>query len=216
MSAKTKAEERPDAAAFEGRLSSISLFDVCQFLMLNRKTGTLTARNGPKAAYLTFHEGQMLNAVDEALKEGEPVILEAVQWAQGTFSFVAGPVPPDRRIQVSTENILLEAARQLDEMRAGNLEDDGEPTHTETLRKSQEWTATLGEAFRDAVQSDDEGGVTRNWRESVRQSLEDGSAERAILGPGSRIRLIGPTGIRTMEAPAAGEVESWANDLLPA
>lgn len=209
-------EDRPDAAAFEGRLSSISLFDVCQFLMLNRKTGTLTARNGVKAAYLTFHEGQMLNAVDESLKAGEPVVLEAVQWSSGTFSFAAGPVPPDRRIQVSTENILLEAARQLDEMRAGDLGEDGEPTHTEALRKGQEWTEKLGAAFRDAVQNDDERGVTRNWKERVLEALRAGTSERALLGPGARVRLVGPDGVQVMDAPAATEVEAWSQELVPA
>lgn len=216
MMAKRRAEDRPDGAAFEGRLSSISLFDVCQFLMLNRKTGTLTARNSTKAAYLTFHEGQLLNAVDEALKAGEPVILEAVQWSNGTFTFEAGPVPPDRRIQASTETILLEAARQLDEMRAGDLDENGEPTHTETLRKGQEWTEKLGAAFRDAVQSDDERGVTRNWKERVLESLESGSAERALIGPGSRVRLVGAEGIHLMDAPAASEVEAWVQELAPA
>ena len=54
------------------------------------------------------------------------MVLRAVQWTEGSFEFVPGPVPPDRRMNASTENILLEAARRLDEMqekgRAGGQE----------------------------------------------------------------------------------------------
>jgi hypothetical protein len=105
-------------AALSGRLAAISLFDLCQFLMLNRKTGTLTVRSPAGTAYFTFQEGQLLTALNEALRDGDEVVMQAVQWTEGTFEFAAGPVPPDRRIHVSTENILLEAARRIDEMQA--------------------------------------------------------------------------------------------------
>lgn len=209
-------EERAGAPAFEGRLSVVSLFDICQFLMLNRKTGTLTARSGAHHAYLTFHEGQLMNAVDEALREGEPVILGAVQWAQGMFSFEAGPVPPDRRIHSSTENILLEAARALDEMQAGDAleHDDEELSHVEALKKGKEWTSALGEAFRHAVTEEGQG-EERNWRERATAFLSSDAGRRVILGPGARIVLYGRNGANVLTGATSVEVDSWAEEIHP-
>lgn len=160
-----RADSAPHASALQGRLAEISLFDICQFLMLNRKTGTLTARYEQQAVYLTFKDGQLLNAVDQTLRNGEAVILSAVQWPDGGFVFESGPVPPDRRIHSSTENVLLEAARLLDEMQAGDLlEADDDDREGGAATQGDGVAVGDGTGFGDAAGSDSSSGAAKARR----------------------------------------------------
>jgi hypothetical protein len=206
----------PDAA-LSGRLASVSLFDLCQFLMLNRKTGTLTVRSPEGTAYFTFQDGQLLTALNDALRDGGEVVMQAVQWIDGTFEFVAGPVPPDRRIHVSTENILLEAARRIDEMHEADGTAAGPaPTSQEkAFRERQERAGALSEAFRQAVSQGAGEPPAKDWRRAVLEGLVGGATQRVLLGPGDRICLLTPSGPRNLDGLPDGEVQEWIDELLP-
>jgi len=205
-------------SAFTGVLEEFSIFDVGQFLMLNRKTGTLTVRSDPHAVYLTFKDGQLLNAVDERLKNGEAVILAAVQWRSGSFDFEAGPVSPERLIQDSTESVLLEAARVLDEMRAGDQLDDGDvPTsQVEKFQEAQERAEALSEVFRRAVTTESDSSLGASWKETLMKSLSRGEIERLFIGPGERIRVVSQDRVQIVDVPSPEDVLAWADSLLPA
>ena len=199
--------------ALEGRLEALSLFDVCQFLMLNRKTGTLTVRAEARAAYLTFHEGQLLNAVDDAFREGEDVVLSAVQWTTGSFVFDLGPVPTERRIDASTENILLEAARRLDEMSLG--EGGGEGGREEAFLETQAKARALSDAFRAAVNRNGERSLGEGWKETLVDALAQGRADRVLLGPRGWVRIVINGFVQAVDPPSTREVDVWIDDLLP-
>lgn len=212
--AESAARDRSAVPALGGRLAAVSLFDLCQFLMLNRKTGTLTVRAPEGTAYFTFHEGQLLSATDEALRDGEGVVLRAVQWRDGTFEFAPGPVPPDRRIQASTESILLEAARQVDEMMA-NGSGAGEPSAAESFLEKQERAAGLSEAFRRVVALGDADRKGCGWRDAARASLRRPGAWRLRLGPGARVAIVHSWGLEEIEGTDPGAVVAWAEELAP-
>lgn len=217
--------------ALSGQLAAVSLFDLCQFLMLNRKTGTLTVRSGTGVAYLTFHEGQLLTALDESLGEGEGVVLRAVQWTTGGFEFSPGPVPPERKIQASTENILLEAARKIDEMqeedresvrsggwaggREGGAAHQARASQEAAFLETQRRAKSLTEAFRAAVYG---GGVEQavaGWKEQILRAVVEGEAGRVLLGPLGRVVRISAQGIWRIDGASAAEVEEWMNELAP-
>jgi hypothetical protein len=215
-SAEHRSADRDRTPALRGRLSAVSLFDLCQFLMLNRKTGTLTVRAGSGTAYLVFLDGQLLSATDDEHKDGESVVLRAVQWPEGTFEFAPGPVPPDRRIQASTENILLEAARQVDEIQAEQGIPAAEGHGAESaFREKQERGASLVEAFRDAVAGADLSRTAAGWKGSILQRLGRPSGERLILGPGSRVVVVADGRCEQVSGAAAQEVRSWMDELAP-
>lgn len=201
--------------ALEGRLDAISLFDVCQFLMLNRKTGTLTVRSDTRAVYLTFHEGQLLNAVDDAFREGEDVVLQAVQWDHGEFVFDLGPVPTERRIDASTENILLEAARRLDEMYAEEGRDGTEGSRAEAFLQTQAKARALSDAFRAAVNRHGERSLGEGWKETLVDALATGRADRLLLGPRGVVRVVTDGLVQAVDPPSAREVDVWIDDLVP-
>jgi hypothetical protein len=211
--------QRTATAALSGQLSAVSLFDLCQFLMLNRKTGTLIVRSGSAVAYLTFQDGQLMTARDESRRDGDDVVLRAVQWQEGGFEFSLGPVSPERRIRASTESILLEAARKIDEMQAEN--DSGRSagavrTSQEIqFRETQQRAATLSDAFRTAVSSESPDQQKGRWQEEALRSLQTGASRRILVDPSGRVSLVSEHGARRLEGARGTEVEAWLDELLP-
>jgi len=102
---------------FSGDLSAFSLFEICQFLMIVRQTGTLTVRRRADTAAITFSAGQVVSVVAPRLREGEEAFYGVVTWQTGTFEYAPGPVavPANPRIELSTDGLLMEAARRIDE-----------------------------------------------------------------------------------------------------
>ncbi len=147
-------------AAFSGELGLIGLFDLGQLLMLNGATGVLaiTAPEGHKG-FLYFESGQIVNALDETHQDGELAAFRLFGWKQGHFEFRPEPPGGVHRIQDSTEGLMMEAARRMDE---AGLTEGGEG-ETARLREKQSQFEALREAFqtvaRDARFATDEGAV---------------------------------------------------------
>ncbi len=214
--AENRSLDRERVPALGGRLSAVSLFDLCQFLMLNRRTGNLTVRSGGSAAYLVFLDGQLLSAADEDRRDGEGVVLRAVQWEEGTFEFVPGPVPPDRRIQSSTENILLDAARRIDEMQAEEGRSSGDARGAENaFREKQARGASIVEAFRSAVADAELTRSGASWKGSVLRRLGEPSGERLLLGPGASVGIVAGGRGEVLSGVPAQEVRAWMDELAP-
>jgi hypothetical protein len=135
----------PHGAALGGDLSVISLFDLGQLLRLNGATGCLTIHDGGRKGMLYFDGGDLINAVDDARNQGEEAAIALFGWRQGTFEFRAEPPIGGRVIDSSTEAVMMEAARRLDEQAVGTVEDIDE---SET-RRLQDHQAAM-EALRDA------------------------------------------------------------------
>ena len=131
--------------ALGGDLSVISLFDLGQLLRLNGATGCLSIRDGSRKGALYFDSGELINAVDDAHNQGEEAAIGLFGWREGVFEFRAEPPVGGRVIDSSTEAVMMEAARRLDEQAIGTIEhvDDSE------TRRLQEHQAAM-EALRDA------------------------------------------------------------------
>lgn len=204
--------------ALSGKLAAISLFDLCQFLMLNRKTGTLTARGGGGTAYLTFSEGQLCTALDDSLHEGAEVVLRAVQWKEGTFEFVQGPVSAEQRMDSSTENILLDAARRIDEMQAdAKASGVGEAAGSaeQAFREKQARAASIADAFRSVVAEGDRSRTSAGWREAAKARLLEPAVERLVLSAEGRAGLIIDGRFEEISEAISTEVSAWMEQLAP-
>jgi hypothetical protein len=208
-----------------GKLSAVSLFDLCQFLMLNRKTGSLTVRGGggggsgggSGTAYLTFSEGQLCTAMDDNLREGADVVLRVLQWAEGTFEFSQGPVPPDVRMTDSTENILLDAARRIDEMaEAGARDGDGNASSAEqAFREKRARAASIVDVFRSLAADTVRDGVGGSWREEAARRLLEPAVERLVLSAEGKAGLIRNGRFEEIEVARPAEVSAWMEQLAP-
>jgi len=99
-----------------GELGILSLFDLAQLLALNRATGTLYVVSNHRKGYFQFDHGQIANACDERMHEGEDAACRIFGWRMGSFEFRSeAPLGGGRTIHESTEGLMLEAARRLDE-----------------------------------------------------------------------------------------------------
>lgn len=132
--------------ALGGDLSVISLFDLGQLLRLNGATGCLTIRDGTRSGALYFDGGELINAVDDQRNQGEDAAIGLFGWRHGSFEFRAEAPIGGRAIQSSTEAVMMEAARRLDEAAIGTVEhvDDSE---TRRLQEHQAAMEALREAF---------------------------------------------------------------------
>lgn len=137
----------PAPTALAGELGLIGLFDLGQLLMLNGATGVLTLSRDGRRAYLYFDRGQLVNAVDEDHTEGEGAAYRIFAWREGRFEFRHESSIGARGITGSTESIMLEAARLMDE--AG--EHAGGEGMTERLQSQLGLFENLRAAFHSVV-----------------------------------------------------------------
>jgi len=114
--AKTLLVERPALGeCVQGELAEIPAFALLQMLEMGRKTGVLLIESGEGAGFLWLHEGVPVHAETKSQK-GFDAALTFVAAERGHFSFEPNRAAPERTIEASVTELLLEASRQLDEL----------------------------------------------------------------------------------------------------
>ncbi len=169
-----------------GELGLLSLFDLAQLLMLNGATGTLNVNNVGKKGYFRFEKGQIANAVDDMLNEGEDAAYRVFGWRRGTFEFRVEPPLGPRTIHDSTEGLMLEAARRMDE--AGQTE-AGESV-TQALQARAGKFEALREAFvRVSFDMSPAGRALGAASDGTRFGLLASAGDALLYRPGHPVRL---------------------------
>ena len=112
---ETVLSERPvPVEVFRGELAEIPTFAVLQILELGRKTGAVTIDSEDGIGRLWLDNGQPVHA-ETKLQKGFDAALSLVDSAAGRFSFAPDAVAPERTIEASITELLLEASRIQDE-----------------------------------------------------------------------------------------------------
>ena len=102
--------------AFQGSLAELHLPDIIQLISVSGKTGVFHLTNGALAGEIYLNDGRIVHAqLDEA--SGEEAVYALAMWSQGDFRFDPGVATELRTITKSNTNLLMEAARRLDEWR---------------------------------------------------------------------------------------------------
>lgn len=102
--------------AFQGSLKELPLPDIIQLVSVSGKTGRFTLTRGEDEGLIYLLNGQIVHAIAGAV-EGEEAIYALSIWNDGDFQFNPGESSPDQTITKSNTNLLMEAARRLDEWR---------------------------------------------------------------------------------------------------
>jgi hypothetical protein len=111
--------------AVQGRLEEVPLVDLLQLLSTSKKTGAIVIK-GYRSGRVHLRAGKVVSAVIDA----DPTLLpkkalfRMVAWAQGGFEFVPheGEMPSmPSEIAEGTEQLVMEAMQQSDELSRGNL-----------------------------------------------------------------------------------------------
>jgi hypothetical protein len=102
--------------AFQGSLKELPLPDIIQLVSVSGKTGKFTLTREGDRGFIYLKNGQMVHSVAGELV-GEEAIYNLAIWNQGEFQFTPGEEPDRQTITKSNTNLLMEAARRLDEWR---------------------------------------------------------------------------------------------------
>jgi hypothetical protein len=102
--------------ALQGSLAELSLPDVIQLVSVSGKTGAFHLRRGTEVGKIYLKGGQIADAAVGNLR-GEHAVYEMAIWAEGDFSFNPGEETDQVTVHKSNANLMMEAARRLDEWR---------------------------------------------------------------------------------------------------
>jgi DNA-binding response OmpR family regulator len=99
---------------FSGSIHDMAVVDLLQTFEVSRKSGVVHLKNGAQEAHIFFREGKVVDA-DQGRLRGEEAIYRALIWNEAEFEVEFTPVKNDDIIGTSTQGILMEGMRRVDE-----------------------------------------------------------------------------------------------------
>jgi hypothetical protein len=102
--------------AFQGSLAELHLPDIIQLISVSGKTGVFHLTDRGLRGQIYLHDGKIVHAQIEDVS-GEEAVYALAIWSQGEFRFEPGVATEVQSISKSNTNLLMEAARRLDEWR---------------------------------------------------------------------------------------------------
>jgi hypothetical protein len=177
----------PGEVVLTGQLGLLSLFDLGQLLMLNGATGEMSVTTEGRRGYLYFVRGQIVNAIDDEYHEGEGAAYRLFTWKTGAFEFRPEAPTDSCAISSSTEGLMMEAARRMDE--AGTGDSSGEADRLARRVSSLEALRLAFDSVASQARPVAEGGAPTGSPFELLQS----SADVLLLRPRhvARVRLAG-------------------------
>ncbi len=109
-----KQAERQIQDGLNGKFTDLSLVDVFQLLMMNKKTGLLTIQRDNDTAGLVFVDGRLIHAEYQRFV-GEEAVYNLGEWKEGTFRFESSDIKVTPTIHTLTMNLIMEYCRITDE-----------------------------------------------------------------------------------------------------
>lgn len=105
----------------EGRLEEMNVIDLFQSLEMGQKSCSLTLTRGGEKCQIFLENGQVYDAVLGSVT-GDEAVYKVVEWNEGTFEIDFSGKSKERRTTRSTQGLLMEALRLLDESRRDQVE----------------------------------------------------------------------------------------------
>lgn len=112
-----KQAERQIRDGLFGKFTDLSLVDVLQLLMMNKKTGVLTLQRDSDMAEVFFSDGRLVHA-EYRKYVGEEAVINLGEWTDGTFRFESTDVKVVPTIHALTMNLIMEYCRVTDEKKS--------------------------------------------------------------------------------------------------
>ena len=106
--------ERTSKTRFTGSLADMGLVDLFQTIDISRKSGVLYLTAGKQRGAIYFQEGQVVDAELGRLR-GEAAVYRFLVWNEGTFEVDFRAVRRDKTVTTSTQGLLMEGMRRVDE-----------------------------------------------------------------------------------------------------
>ena len=100
----------------EGRLEEMNVIDLFQSLEMGQKSCSLTLTHGKEKCQIFCENGQIYDAVLGTIA-GDNAVYKVVEWNEGSFEIDFSGKSAQRRTTRTTQGLLMEALRMLDEAR---------------------------------------------------------------------------------------------------
>ncbi len=108
-------ERRERSSSFSGLLGDMGLVDLMQTVEIGKKTGHLDIESlGGARGQVSFKDGKVTNARSGRLT-GERAFYRLLVWNEGRFAMEFGPHDEADVIELSTQGLLMEGMRRVDE-----------------------------------------------------------------------------------------------------
>ena len=111
---RERLERRGTKTKFAGRLMDMGVVDIIQTIDISRKTGVIHMNSGRDSGVIYFRDGKVIDA-ETAVRRGAEAVYRFLFWSDGTFEIDFRPVQREVRIELSTQGLLMEGMRRLDE-----------------------------------------------------------------------------------------------------
>ncbi len=205
---KERYEKKEQRAGFSGNLSDMGVVDLVQTFEIGRKTGTIQIL-GERQGTVFFKEGRVIDAELGRLR-GENAFYRMLNTFEGQFEVSFAPVERGERIEVSTQGLLMEGMRRLDEW--GRMLEQLPPLETVFELDYSSLADRLAEI------PDEVNGLLRlfDGRRTLQRVVEDSDFEDlAALGIISKLYFEGL--IKEVGAPSSNTgprkpgIEEWLN-----
>ncbi|MDP3234903.1 MAG: response regulator [Myxococcales bacterium] len=206
---KERFEKKEQRAGFAGNLSDMGVVDLVQTFEIGRKTGTIQIL-GERQGTVFFKEGRVVDAELGRLR-GENAFYRMLNTFEGQFEVSFATLERAERIEVSTQGLLMEGMRRLDEW--GRMLEQLPPLETVFELDYQSLADRLAEI------PDEVNGLLRlfDGRRTLQRVVEDSDFEDlAALGIISKLYFEGL--IKEVGTPSSGGdrarkpgIEEWLN-----
>ncbi|HEX6880892.1 MAG TPA: DUF4388 domain-containing protein [Terriglobales bacterium] len=117
------AREAPSDGRLRGTLQQMNVIDLLQSLELGRKTCRLTLTNADDRCEIYVNEGQINHALYGPLT-GDEAVYKVLTWQEGNFEIDFNSSSTEQTITRSTQGLLMEGLRLLDEANRDASEDN--------------------------------------------------------------------------------------------
>jgi DNA-binding response OmpR family regulator len=110
----TRAHPTTGRTRFSGSIADMNVVDLLQTFEVSRKSGIVHLTNGESAADIFFRDGKVVDAALGRLC-GEEAVYRALIWNDGEFEVEFTKVENPDAIESSTQGLLMEGMRRVDE-----------------------------------------------------------------------------------------------------
>ncbi|HMR79070.1 MAG TPA: response regulator, partial [Polyangiaceae bacterium] len=97
-----------------GSLEDMGVVDLIQTFEVSRKSGVAKMQDGSREAFVYFRDGKVVDAELGRLR-GEEAVYRALIWSSGSFEVEFRPISNDDVISTTTQGLLMEGMRRVDE-----------------------------------------------------------------------------------------------------
>jgi CheY-like chemotaxis protein len=113
---KERLEKKDLRASFAGNLSDMGVVDLVQTLEMGKKSGALHVKNKKGVeAVCYFKDGRILDCELPNKVAGETAFYRLLNWQEGEFAIEFKPIEREEKIALSTQGLLMEGMRRIDE-----------------------------------------------------------------------------------------------------